>query len=245
LEARGAEGWWLSELAEQLAQPPEQLEQWLKGRAYLWKMETGSDTWLGLKSEVEALMPRLLSTLDEYLQEHPRVTAMPLATLHDQACPYLEQVVFRDLITRLTTDGQVENVTEGVRPAGHQQQFTTAELKLAERIESTLSFRGKTPPKLEALARAVGQPVNRLSHFLGELEHAGRVVQVARGTYLTMHDFEDWRQCALAFIESHGNMTLAQFRDEIGCGRELAMQMLDYLDRAGVTRREGNTRVAA
>ncbi|MCP4043444.1 MAG: hypothetical protein GY731_16060, partial [Gammaproteobacteria bacterium] len=52
-------------------------------------------------------------------------------------------------------------------------------------------------------------------------------------------------QRALACIQTHGSMTLARFRDEIGCGRELAMQVLEYLDRVGVTRREGNTRLAA
>ncbi len=245
LEARGANGWHLSELAEQLAELPDTLEQRLKVRTDVWRVEASGDAWVVLKHEVEALLPRLLSTIDEYLQEHPRVTAMPHATLHARVCPRLEAAVFRTLVDRLVAEGKVESTAEGLRPVGHQQRFTAAELELAVRVEATLAFRGKPPPKLEALASAVGQSVSGLVSFLGELERASRVVQVARGVYLTQRDLEDWQQRALASIQTHGSMTLARFRDEIGCGRELAMQVLEYLDRIGVTRREGNTRVAA
>jgi selenocysteine-specific elongation factor len=244
LEARGADGWRLPELAEQLAELPEKLEQRLKERTDLWREEASGASWVGLKREVEALMPHLLSMLEQYLQEHPRVTAMPLATLHARVCPRLELAVFRELVARLVTDGQVESVADGLRPLGHRQHFSASELALAERIEATLAYRGKTPPKLEALASAVGQLASGLHRFLSELERAGRVVQVARGVYLTQRDLEDWRERALVYIRHHGSITLAQFRDEIGCGRELAMQVLEYLDRTGVTRREGNTRVA-
>ena len=245
LEVRGANGWRLSELAEQLAELPDTLEQRLKARTDVWNIEASGDTWVVLKREVEVLIPRLLSTIDEYLQEHPRVTAMPLATLHARGCPHMDLTVFRELVAKLVTDAQVESAADGLRPFDHRQHFSASELALAERIEATLAFRGKTPPKLEALASAVGQPASGLLRFLGELERAGRVVQVARRVYLTQRDLEDWQQRALASIQTHGSMTLARFRDEIGCGRELAMQVLEYLDRIGVTRREGNTRVAA
>jgi selenocysteine-specific elongation factor len=245
LEARGVEGWRLLELAEQLAEPPEQIEQRLTGKEDVWRVDVGGHSWLALKSKVEVLIPRLLSTLDEYLKEHPRVTAMPLATLHAKVCPRLELTVFRALVDQLVSDGLVKSTADGLHSAGHQQQFTAAELSLAERIESTLAFRGKTPPKLEALARAVGKPVKQLMRFLGELERAGRVIQITRGVYLTNHDFKDWQERALNYLQHNSTMTLAQFRDEIGCGRELAMQVLELFDSAGVTRREDNVRVLA
>ncbi len=245
LETRGANGWRFSELAEQLAELPDTLEQRLKARTDVWRIEASGDTWVVLKREVEALMPRLSSAIDEYLREHPRITAMPPATLHARVCPRLDLIVFRTLLDRLVAEGRINSTADGLCPVGHRQRFTAAELGLARRVEATLAFRGKPPPKLEALARAIGQSASGLASFLGELERAGRVVKVARGVYLTWRDLEDWQQRALACIQTHGSMTLARFRDEIGCGRELAMQVLEYLDCVGVTRREGNTRLAA
>jgi selenocysteine-specific elongation factor len=246
LAARGAQGWLLPELAQQLAEPPERLMPRLARREDLIREVTGTDTWIASSGAVDDLLGRLQQTLADYLRTHPRSTAMPLATLHASACPRLDTRLFRLLVARLTEAGKAEQIEDGLCPPGHRQQFPALEARLAERIEAELHFHhGRPLPKLATLARAVGQTVSQLSRFLGELERAGRVVKLAPEVYATQSDLDAWREHAESFLAQHGQMTLAQFRDEIGAGREFAMQVLDYLDRAGVTRRRGDARVAA
>jgi selenocysteine-specific elongation factor len=91
----------------------------------------------------------------------------------------------------------------------------------------------------------VGQPAPRLARFLGELERAGRVVKLAPDLYVARQDAEIWRNRLDALLAQQGKVTLPQFRDAIGTGREFTMQLLDYFDRAGVTRRQGDARIAA
>lgn len=244
LTARGAEGWLISELAQQLAEPPERLMPWLAKRENLVREETGTDTWVVPTTAVDDLLAHLQQVLSDYLRAHPRSTAMPLATLHTSACPRLDTRVFRLLVARLTTAGKAEQTEDGLRPPGHRQQFSALETRLAERIEIELSFHGKPPPKLPALARAVGQTVSQLGRFLGELERAGRVVRLAPEIYVTRRDLDTWRSRAETLLARYGRITLAQFRDEIGAGRELAMLILEYFDRAGITQRMGAARVA-
>lgn len=245
LAARGAEGWLISELAQQLAEPPERLMPRLARRENLVREETGTDTWVASTTAVDDLLAHLQQVLSDYLREHPRVTAMPLATLHASACPRLDTRVFRLLVARLTAAGKAEQSEDGLRPPGHRQQFSALETRLAERIEIELGFHGKPLPKLPALARAVGQTVSQLGRFLGELERAGRVVRLAPEIYVTRQDLDTWRGRAVTLLARYGRITLAQFRDEIGAGRELAMLILDYFDRTGVTQRMGDARVAA
>ncbi|HEY4775003.1 MAG: selenocysteine-specific translation elongation factor [Candidatus Muproteobacteria bacterium RIFCSPHIGHO2_12_FULL_60_33] len=245
LEAPGADGWRLAELAEQLAQAPEQLRERLARRTDLIREDFGDDAWIAPSAAVDNLLERLHSAVADYLRAHPRSTAMPPATLHEQTCPRLEARVFRALIARLLATGRLEQVPDGLCVAGHRQQFSAAETLLADRIESTLQFRGKPPPKLEALARAVGQPAPRLARFLGELERAGRVVKLAPDLYITRRDAEAWRNRLDELLAQQGEVTLPQFRDAIGAGREFTMQLLDYFDRVGVTRRQGDVRIAA
>jgi selenocysteine-specific elongation factor len=245
LAARGAEGWLISELAQQLAEPPERLMPRLAKRENLVREATGTDVWVASATAVDDLLALLQQVLSDYLRAHPRTTAMPLATLHASACPRLDTRVFRLLVTRLTAAGKAEQMEDGLRPPGHRQQFSALETRLAERIEIELSFHGKPLPKLAALARAVGQTVSQLGRFLGELERAGRVVRLAPEIYVTRRDLDTWRGRAEKLLAQHGQMTLAQFRDDIGAGREFAMQVLEYLDHAGVTRRQGNARIAA
>jgi selenocysteine-specific elongation factor len=37
--------------------------------------------------------------------------------------------------------------------------------------------------------------------------------------------------------EQHGHADAASFRDQLGCGRKLAIQILEFYDRSGFTRR--------
>ncbi len=79
LTARGAEGWLVSELAQQLAEPPERLMPRLAQRSGMVREEIGSDTWIASSDAVDGLLRRLQQTLADYLREHPRATAMPVA----------------------------------------------------------------------------------------------------------------------------------------------------------------------
>jgi selenocysteine-specific elongation factor len=200
---------------------------------------------VALAKDVAALEARVLSTLLHYLEANPRMTAMPSATLHAAACPRLDDRIFRFLAARLTAGGRIEQGAGGLRPVGHRQQFSAEELQLAERLEGLLACHGSPPPKPEVLAKTLRLPAQRLMRFLGELLRSGRVVKVAADVYLTQRDLEVWRDCARHLLAERGAISLAEFRDAIGVGRGLALQVLEYFDRTGLTRRSGEARVAA
>jgi selenocysteine-specific elongation factor len=78
---------------------------------------------------------------------------------------------------------------------------------------------------------------------LAALEHLGEIEKIADGVYFTP---EAWRQLVadtLGFIDNHGTLTLAQFRDHFGTSRKYAQAALEHLDRLTYTRRVGDDRV--
>jgi selenocysteine-specific elongation factor len=245
LQARGADGWLLPELAEQLVEAPRRLEERIARRGDVWREEVEGGVWIGLHRAVEALGPQLVAAMGVYLRDHPRATALAPATLHATVCPRLDLRIFRSLLARLASAGELEMTSDGVRPVGHRQTFSAEDAALADRVEKLLAYQGKPPPKLEALAREIALPAPRLRRFLGELERAGRVVRLADGVYVTRRDLATWREEAEACLRAHGRMTAAQFRDRIGVGRGLAILVLERLDQEGVTVRVGDFRMAA
>jgi len=44
-------------------------------------------------------------------------------------------------------------------------------------------------------------------------------------------------------LEREGRVTVAEFRDRFGSSRKFALPVLEYLDRLGITRRDGDYRV--
>ena len=245
LEARGADGWLLTELAEQLAEAPQQLEQRIARRGDVLRELVEGTAWIGLRSAVDALLPKLVAATAAHLRERPRDTAVAPATLHATVCRRLDLRIFRSLLNRLVAGGELELTPDGVRPVGHQQNFSPADIALANRLEELLAHRGKPPPKLEELARETRLPAPRLRRFLGELERSGRVVRLTEGVYVTRKDLGLWREAARVCLGMHERMTVAQFRDHVGVGRGLAIMILERFDQEGITTRIGDARVAA
>lgn len=245
LEARGADGWLVTELAEQLAEAPQQLEQRFARRGDVLRELVEGTAWIGLRGAVDALLPKLVAATAAHLSDRPRDTAVALATLHAMVCRRLDLRIFRSLLNRLVAAGALELTSDGVRPVGHRQNFSPADIALANRLEELLAHRGKPPPKLEELARETRLPVARVRRFLGELERSGRMVRLTEGVYVTRKDLELWREAAHVCLGLHERMTVAQFRDHVGVGRGLAIMILERFDQEGVTRRIGDARVAA
>jgi selenocysteine-specific elongation factor len=245
LEARGAAGWFVEDLGEQLAEAPERLLLRLATRSDVVRAELGGTVWVAPGREVDALTRKLPRALADHMIGRPGAPAMPTAALHQAACPHLDARVFRWLLARLAAEGKIEQTADGVRPPGHRQQFGPRERALAEKIEATLACRGGTPPKLAALAAAVGLPAKQLAPFLAELQRAGRLSRIAEDVYIRPADLDAWRAQAARLLAEKGSLSLGEFRDAIGVGREFALQVLEHFDRHGLTRRQGNVRVAA
>ncbi len=244
LEIRGADGWLLPALAEQLAEAPQRLEERIAQRSDAWREETEGTQWIASRLAVEALGPQLVAAMHGYLRDHPRVTAVASATLHAEVCRRLDLRIFRSLLAQLAAAGELELTADGVRPKGHRQSFSAEDTALADRVEELLKHHGKPPPKLDQLARYLRLPTPRLRRFLGELERAGRVVRLEEGVYVTGRDLAAWRAQAQAYLAMHTQMTAAQFRDQTGIGRGLAILLLERLDQEGTTKRVGDSRVA-
>lgn len=245
LEAGAATGWLLPELAERLGELPEYLGKRLAQRQDVVRLDVmGENQWMARAMDVAGMETSLLSALSHFLGENPRMTAMPTATLHSTACLRLDDRVFRFLVARLVSGGRVEQGVDGLYPIGYQQQFSGEDFRLAQRLEDLLACKGTPPPKPEALAKALGLPAKQVSRFLGDLLRSGRIVKVAADVYLLRHDIDAWRENARRLLEERGILSLAEFRDSIGVGRGLALQVLEHFDRTGLTRRQGEGRVA-
>ena len=247
LDHRGAEGWPVVDLAQQLAETPERLSEILARKSGLWfEDDDGGGEgagWVGLESAVLALAPELIKTMDDYLKENPRVTAMAPATLRSTVCPGLDKRIFRALLDRMAGLNELEISDEGVRPIGHQQTFSTEDEALAEQIEELLTYRDQPPPKLDALGRILKHPTPKLRRFLGELERARRVTRLSDGIYATRQDLDGWQDLVKSHLQENGDLSVAQFRDGAGIGRGFAIIVLEHFDGEGITRRMDNIRV--
>jgi selenocysteine-specific elongation factor len=78
---------------------------------------------------------------------------------------------------------------------------------------------------------------------LAALEHLAEIEKIGDGVYFAPEVWDALVQGTLAFIDTHGAITLAQFRDHFGTSRKYAQAALERLDQLKYTRRVGDDRV--
>jgi selenocysteine-specific elongation factor len=67
------------------------------------------------------------------------------------------------------------------------------------------------------------------------------VHQVVRDLFYDSGCVRELADIAAHLAREHGSVDAAQFRDAVGLGRKRSIQILEYFDRIGYTRRVGDT----
>ena len=159
-----------------------------------------------------------------------------------QPVPTQIRAVQRAALVELVVDGLL--VREGLRHRrpGHQPVLTDADRALLDRVTGALSPAGLRPPIVGELANTLDQPLPELLAFLGRAARLGLLARVAPNRYYLPETVGDLLALArrLAAEGADGSLDAAAFRDRSGIGRNLTVQVLEFLDREGLTRFDGS-----
>ena len=80
---------------------------------------------------------------------------------------------------------------------------------------------------------------------LSAMAHNGEIVRASDSVAYSTEAWAALLSETLAFIDTHGTITMAQFRDHFGASRKYAQAALEHMDRLKFTRRSGDDRVRA
>jgi selenocysteine-specific elongation factor len=192
-------------------------------------------TWLRLRRTLTA-------TLATFHQRNPDLAGIGRERLRLQLEPRLPAAAFVAMLQGLARAHEVALDGAWVRLPGHAVQLTAADAKLWGRIRPLLA--GFRPPRVRdiAAALAVKDPdVRRLLKLLGR---TGQVDEIAPDHFFLRATVAEMAAIA-ADVAAHADgqeFSAAQFRDRLDNGRKVAIQILEFFDRHGVTLRRGDLR---
>ncbi len=128
----------------------------------------------------------------------------------------------------------------------HRPRLTSADEKLWDRVRPLLAAAELRPPRVREIAAALALEPEAAERFLRRAERLGRVAKVADNRYFLPQTLARLAEIAreLAEASPEGAFTAAIFKDRSGVGRNLTIEILEYLDRMGITRRVGDARIA-
>lgn len=149
--------------------------------------------------------------------------------------------LFRALLSELVVEWKVARTGPWYHLAGHRPCPSPSDLSAWRRIERHIEMDGLRAPSLGVLAVALDENPPELAKTLHRLEGLGFLVGVAKNRFLTLRQVACLGRLAEQLAnadEGRGeSLTASAFREKAGIGRNLAIEVLEYFDRLGLTRR--------
>jgi selenocysteine-specific elongation factor len=126
-----------------------------------------------------------------------------------------------------------------LRLPGHSLTLGAKDEALWKKISADLARDRFKPPRVREFAQTYATPEPNVRKLLRQLARLGRLVEVAPDQFFL-------RPVVAEMIAiAHGlgdDFTAAQFRDRLDNGRKLAILILEFFDRHGITVRRGDLR---
>lgn len=188
----------------------------------------------------EALRARTLQALAQEHARNPERLGPDRERLRRLTDPALPRPVFAALVEALAADGALAVHGALLHLPGHSVRLAPTEERLwREDIRPLLRARPFNPPRVRDIARGLQLEEDRVRRLCRQLVGLGELYLVAHDHYYTREAVAELAQILRGLHETEGEARAAAFRDRINTGRKVAIQILEFFDRIGYSRRIG------
>jgi len=165
--------------------------------------------------------------------ERERLRRMTLATLPRQA--------FDTLVDELMAKGEVAQTRAWLHLPTHRASVSETDRDLFNTLMPLLDAAPYNPPRVRDVFKATGTPEGTVRQLFKRIARAGELYPIAHDHYFTAMAVGELAAIVADLNAQHGAARAADLRDAIygegGGGRKVAIQILEFFDRVGYTRR--------
>jgi len=209
----------------------------LKLPATALQIARGSRLHVVLPEHWARLQERVLAVLAEFHHSHPEESGADPGRLRRMSVPELAQSAWEALVAGLEAAGAVLRSGPWLRLPEHSAQLSAADVALLSRLSPLIASGGFDPPWVRDLAAQVKEPEARVREALRKQVMRGELYQVVHDLFYAAGSVTELAAIARRLSEEHGALNAARYRDAIGLGRKRTIQILEFFDRVGYTRR--------
>jgi selenocysteine-specific elongation factor len=194
-------------------------------------------TWRQIRGEICAL-------LDAYHAEEPDRPGLAAEQLRRRLSHRVAPDLFLAMLRRSAELGDLVIDRSWVRRPHHDAPTSADEDGLWAEIHPLVAQAPYRPPRVRDIARATGFDENRVRQALRKAMTRGDVEEIGHDRFFARAAIDAMLQIAVdvAGVSAEGELSTAAFRDRLDNGRKVAVQILEFFDRIGVTRRRKELR---
>ncbi len=182
----------------------------------------------------DALVTRALDVLTAYHKSFPLRQGIPREELKSRL--KLDSRGFQALLRDLESSGRIRSQAALLAVPGHSVEFSPAQRSQVDSLMRKFDDSPYAPPSFKECQAALG------AELLAVLIERGDLLLVSDEVLFRRSDYDAMKAALRSALANGQRITLAQVRDLFGTTRKYAQALLEHLDAAGFTLREGEYR---
>jgi len=190
-----------------------------------------------------ALCERAIGALRTFHAEQPDEPGIDRGRLRRMTLPTLADAAWRAVIDDLVRQQALQRSGHWLHLPEHRVAMGGQELELAQKLRSAIAAGRFDPPWVRDLAHTMRVPDDEARAVLRKCVVQGGVYQIVRDLFYDRDCVRELARILKGLVDARGAVEAAHFRDAIGVGRKRSIQILEFFDRVGFTRRTRNARV--
>jgi selenocysteine-specific elongation factor len=195
-------------------------------------------------SRWQFLRGRLMSCLREWHDAQPEAIGPSEAMLAGQLDARTSTPAWRAALKSLCEEGHIKREGISLRLPEHHPRLSEADAAMLAQVTGVLREAGLRPPAAGEMAKALGIELTTLTAFLEHASRLGHLVRVAKNRFFLPEAMDELARVAarLAGESVDGMFEAAAYRDRSGLGRNVTIEVLEFMDRMRITRYAGGRR---
>ncbi|HWY94879.1 MAG TPA: selenocysteine-specific translation elongation factor [Steroidobacteraceae bacterium] len=229
----------MRELVRLCGRAPEQIALPTQSRI----IDAAGERFVFLEAHWLALCERAVGALRAFHAEQPDEPGIDRGRLRRMTLPTLADAAWRAVIDDLLRQQAVQRSGHWLHLPEHRITLGEQELELAQKLRSAIAAGRFDPPWVRDLARTMRVTDDEARAVLRKCVVQGAAYQIVRDLFYDRDCVRELARILKGLVDAHGAVEAAHFRDAIGVGRKRSIQILEFFDRVGFTRRTRNARV--
>lgn len=201
--------------------------------------------WLVAPGSWAELTASARTAVAAFHKAHPEAPGLSPERLARSLEPRMPVRPAMAIVDALVGRGVLSSQGGAVRSPDHRFGLDARDEALWRRIEPLLSGEERfRPPRAVEIGPLLGAPDTEVRRVLKALARQQTVVEIAPDHFFRRETVQEMAAAVagIAAAQPRGEVSAAQVRDRFDNGRKVAIQILEYFDRRGLTLRKGDLR---
>ena len=180
---------------------------------------------------------KILDTLATYHDQHRDEPGPGRERLRRMALPMEDEALVLLLIEKMRENGGIHSHHGWLHLPDHKAGFSDEQQAIWQKAEPLF---GDEPWWVRDLAKQTVTDEQMMRVVLRQAAQQGIITAIVKDRYYRNDRIVAFANMIRELDQERGSTCAADFRDRLNIGRKLAIQILEYFDRIGFTRRRGN-----